>query len=96
MPANRDKQGRFPPGQSGNPTGRPKGLADMIAQAREYTPLALRTLVELASQRKHLPTAKAAADSLWDRGWGKPTQPIDGDAAGGPVRLVVRWERDGE
>lgn len=59
---------RFKPGQSGNPGGRPKGIA---AKAREHTDRALEVLVEGMSDPD--PRVKvAAAKELLDRGYGKP------------------------
>jgi hypothetical protein len=40
--------------------------------------------------------AKASVSAcavLLDRGWGKATQPIDGDGDGGPVQLTVTWQK---
>jgi hypothetical protein len=57
-------------GQSGNPGGRPKGLA---ALCREHTPEAVETLVRaLRSDDERV--AVTAASVLLDRGWGKPVQ----------------------
>jgi hypothetical protein len=54
-------------GQSGNPGGRPKGIARL---AREHTDKALDVLVEaLDDDDKRI--AVAAAKELLDRGWGK-------------------------
>ena len=47
----------FRPGKSGNPGGRPKGLSEVIALAREHTELAITTLVDIAKQTKAAPAA---------------------------------------
>lgn len=59
---------RFRPGQSGNPSGRPKGIG---AQAREHTADALRVLVDgLGDEDPRVRVA--AAKEILDRGYGKP------------------------
>jgi hypothetical protein len=39
------------------------------------------------------PAKVSAAQALLDRGWGKPSQPVDGDGEGGPVQLTVTWQK---
>jgi HEAT repeat protein len=67
-PQNRALAGRFPKGVSGNPGGRPKGIA---AIAREHTDKAVAVLVDaLVDDDKRV--AVTAAKELLDRGYGKP------------------------
>lgn len=69
---------RFEKGKSGNPGGRPKALMAVIETARKHTPLAMRTLAEIAGDvAQPAPARVAAAIALLDRGWGKPTQPTE-------------------
>lgn len=79
-------------GQSGNPGGRPKGVAEVKAAAQELTQTALETLKSIAMNAAAPESARvSAAIALLDRGWGKPTQMIGGDAEAGPVKTVVTW-----
>jgi hypothetical protein len=67
MPENRDQAGRFVPGASGNPGGRPKGIA---ALARQHTDKAIQVLVEgMESPDERVKIA--AAKEILDRGYGK-------------------------
>lgn len=83
--------GRFKPGQSGNPGGRPAKKVKVIrdgvevemtvqALAIEQTEMAISTLVDIASDGRNPAAARvSAASTLLDRGWGKPAQPVTGD-----------------
>ena len=73
--------------QSGNPGGRPKVVAEVKELAREHTGEAIQTLVSIMSNPKSAPAARvSAANSLLDRGYGKPPQRITGE--GGPVYVA--------
>jgi hypothetical protein len=82
----------FVKGQSGNPGGRPesgyiKGLA------RAHTKEALEALVS-ALKAASESTRVAAANSLLDRGWGKPAQALEHSGhEGGPVKFELVWGR---
>jgi hypothetical protein len=73
----------FEKGQSGNPGGRPKVVAEIKELARAHTGEAIETLVSIMTNPKSAPAARvSAANALLDRGFGKPAQHITGD--GGP------------
>ena len=74
-------------GQSGNPGGRPKVIAEVKELARKYTGEAIETLVSIMTSPKAAPAARvSAANSLLDRGYGKPPQHISGES--GPSYVV--------
>ena len=78
----------FRKGRSGNPGGRPKAAYDIQALARQHGPEAIHTLVGCLKDPKH---KVAAAIALLDRGFGKATQPVSGDANGVPIAYSFRW-----
>jgi hypothetical protein len=66
---------RWVKGQSGNPSGAGKVPTDIKLLARTYTTQAMNALVKALKNPK---TCVQAAVALHDRGWGKPTQPVEG------------------
>ncbi len=78
---------RWRRGQSGNPTGQSKALAEVKVLAREYGREALERLVELMRGRS-AKVALAAAREILDRAYGKPTVEIAGPG-GGPIPLGI-------
>jgi Family of unknown function (DUF5681) len=68
----------FEKGKSGNPGGRPKVVGEVQALAREYTKEAVETLRDILLDKKAPPAARvAAANSILDRGYGRPSQTIN-------------------
>lgn len=76
----------FAPGQSGNPSGRPKDVGHVKELARAHTEAAIRALVEALGDEK---TKVPAAVALLDRGWGKPAQAVTGEDGEGAIKIEV-------
>ncbi len=75
----RAPNGRFLPGQSANPGGRPAVVREVRNLARQYTEAAVLTLVSIAADRKAPAAARVSACAeLLNRGHGRPEQAIAG------------------
>jgi len=71
-----------------------KTPTEIKSLARSHTETALNTLVGIMNQSEAPAAARvAAANSLLDRGWGKPTQPISGDDDAPALNIITRIER---
>jgi hypothetical protein len=69
--------GRFQPGQSGNPGGKPKAIVEVAAAARARTVEAIETLTTIMRDKKATASARvSAAVAMLERGWGKAPQSI--------------------
>jgi len=67
--------GRFQPGVSGNPAGRPKMPEELKTRLRGLAPSALDTLEQLL-QSEDERVRLSAAQALLDRAYGKPSQEV--------------------
>ena len=62
---------KWKPGESGNPKGMDPGIAHVRELARQFTPEAIETLVEIRGDPKQSGSARVvAANALLDRAWG--------------------------
>jgi hypothetical protein len=68
---------KFPKGQSGNPGGRPKALAEVQELARQHAPSVIAELARLALKAKNETARIAAIRELLDRGYGRPRQAME-------------------
>jgi hypothetical protein len=62
-------------GESGNPGGRPKVAAEVLELARQYGAEAIDRIVSLM-RSKNEAVAIRAAETLLDRGYGRPRQAV--------------------
>ena len=72
----RVKQYQFKPGQSGNPSGRPKTPEEAKKKLKDEAYMAVNRLIKEAQnpKRKHYYEANI---TIMERVWGKSAQPID-------------------
>lgn len=71
-----------------------KAPTQIRSLARQHTERAIQVLAGIMDQPDCPPSARVqAAEALLSRGWGKPTQPIDGDGEGGAVELLHTIKR---
>lgn len=76
----RGVSGRFVAGQSGNPTGRPKGFAAIIREeTREGAELVAYMLAVLRHPKQPTALRMAAAQWLADRGFGRAVNVVEAD-----------------
>lgn len=88
----------FEPGQSGNPSGRPKSkMADgrsLSDVAKEHTEAAIKALVAIVRNKRASASARVqAATALLDRGWGRPHQTVSAgidEKSNSPLEQVRR------
>src|SRR5262245_51836745 len=86
MDENREANGHFKKGVSGNPGGRPAILEEVRDYARQYTKEAIDVLVGIMRNQRLPAQARVAASSaVLDRGFGKPQQAIS-------TEVVQRFE----
>lgn len=83
----------FKPGQSGNPSGRPKKTEqelDLIAACKAKTPSALAVIVDIMENGEKETSRLAAAQSIIERAYGKPVQPQDLSLSGTLLTIIER------
>lgn len=85
--ANPTGKGGFKKGQSGNPGGKAKEVVEVTRLARQHCEAAIERLVQLMRSSDER-VAKSAADSILDRGIGKPVQAIVGDEAAARIFAI--------
>lgn len=70
-----------------------KAPTEIRSLARSHTEAAINCLVGVMNRPDANDAARvSAANSLLDRGWGKPTQPLSGDEEN-PLTLIHKIER---
>lgn len=64
--------------------------ADLRSLCRAYTDATVRIVGGLATGKDTDPEIRLRAIAmLWERGWGKPNQPVTGED-GGDIRITIR------
>jgi hypothetical protein len=68
---------QFKPGVSGNPSGRANAFEQVRALARQHSPEAFKTLVELMRLTEEPAVRLRAAEQILDRAFGRPAQAVE-------------------
>lgn len=84
---------RYQPGESGNPRGRPRhALAYAIRRITNPDEIARFAYDVFSSPRRSIKLRVWAAEFLADRGWGRPVQQVELDAAIGQVTVSAGFD----
>lgn len=87
---------QFKPGECGNPGGRPKVDPAIRKLCEAECINSIKTLIELRDSTSTPPNIRAlAANSLLDRGLGKPRQELDIEHSGEVNVFINRKPKDG-
>lgn len=80
----------WPKGVSGNPGGRSPVVRDLQVLAQQHTVAAIQTLVEIMTDQSATAAARAyCANSILDRGYGKPMSAPEPETVEGRDALTV-------
>jgi hypothetical protein len=88
------------PGAGRKPGKVGKAKRELSAMAKDHAEAALRTLVEIASNKEEQASARvSAANALLDRGYGRPAQSValsnpDGSLAPQPSTIIIEAATD--
>lgn len=85
----------FKPGQSGNPNGRPKHTLEFRARCREWMDRYGWGVLEDLATAKGGRDQLRAVELMAAYGYGRPTQPVSGDAdpETPPLRVTVVFDK---
>ena len=72
-----------------------KAPADIRSLCRSYTKTTVKMVAGIAESGVSETAKLQAAHMLWERGWGKPPQPLTGEG-GGAIEITVRHITDGK